>query len=88
MVACTILRSVGKRKSLREFQARFAGVVYPGNTLVLEMWNMGAPKEGSARDKLLVMEEYIFVVKVEETGKVALSHGRALLRTTKLTSYL
>lgn len=60
--------------SLREFQARFARPVIPGDTLVVEMWRTGK-KVGNEG-----FEEVVFVTKVKETGVVVLSNGRAVVK--------
>lgn len=65
-VLITFGNSDGHR--LSEFQARFAKVVFPGDTLVIEMWRMGV-RNG--------IEEILFRTKVKE--EVVLSNGRALL---------
>jgi peroxisomal enoyl-CoA hydratase 2 len=57
--------------NIKEFQARFAAPVKPGDKLVTEMWKTGDVKDG--------WEEVRFVTKVEG-GKVVLSNGRALMR--------
>ncbi|KAI5811595.1 putative peroxisomal dehydratase [Peziza echinospora] len=69
-----ILRSFGgsQPERLLEFQARFASIVIPGDTLVIDMWRTGK-KVGEG-------EEIIFVTKVKETGKVVLSNGRAVVK--------
>ncbi|KAL4879960.1 HotDog domain-containing protein [Aspergillus karnatakaensis] len=54
---------------LKEFQARFAAPVRPGDVLVTEIWKMGWV-EGE--------EEVRFLTRVEK-GKVVLGNGRALL---------
>ena len=66
-VACALLRAAGADRTLKEFQARFASVVYPGDMLLCEVWKMGSQKGG---------EEWRFLTKVEESGKTVLSNGR------------
>jgi len=58
--------------NLKEFQARFASPVKPGDKLVTHMWRMG----GADADGF---EEVRFVTGVEG-GKQVLSNGRALVR--------
>jgi len=69
-----ILKSIGGSdpRNMKEFQARFASPVKPGDKLVTEIWRMGnKDSEG--------WEEVRFVTKVEG-GKVCLSNGRALVK--------
>jgi peroxisomal enoyl-CoA hydratase 2 len=58
--------------NIKEFQARFASPVRPGDKLVTEIWRMGEQKSDG-------WEEVRFVTKIEG-GKVCLSNGRALMR--------
>ncbi|KAI9757936.1 MAG: 26S proteasome regulatory subunit 6A [Chaenotheca gracillima] len=58
--------------NMKEFQARFAAPVKPGDKLVTEIWRTGEIKEGG-------WEEIRFVTRVEG-GKVVLSNGRALMK--------
>lgn len=59
-------------RNIKEFQARFASPVIPGDKLVTNIWRLGNPdKDG--------FEEIRFVTQVEG-GKVCLSNGRALLK--------
>ena len=72
-----VLKSLGGSdpKNLKEFQARFASPVKPGDRLVTEMWRTGETKEG--------WDEVRFVSRVDNgdgKGKVVLSNGRALMR--------
>ncbi|TKA72315.1 hypothetical protein B0A49_03718 [Cryomyces minteri] len=58
--------------NIKEFQARFASPVKPGDKLVTQMWRTGeVDAEG--------WEEVRFVTSVEG-GKVCLSNGRALMK--------
>ncbi len=66
--------------NLREFQARFASPVKPGEKLVTQVWRTGDVNgEG--------FEEIRFVTSVEG-GKVCLSNGRALVKVVKKESKL
>lgn len=58
-------------KNLKEFQARFASPVIPGDKLVTSVWRTGEVKDG--------WEEVRFETKVEGK-KVCLSNGRALIK--------
>ena len=58
-------------KNVKNFQARFAAPVKPGDTLVTEIWRTGE-KDGD-------WEEVRFVTKVEG-GKMVLSNGRAKMK--------
>jgi len=57
--------------NIKEYQARFASPVRPGDKLVTSAWRTGEIKDG--------WEEIRFEVKVEG-GKVCLSNGRALMK--------
>ena len=65
--------------NIREFQARFASPVKPGDKLVTEMWRTGEMKDG--------WEEVRFVTSVAG-GKVCLSNGRALMKCVGAKSKL
>lgn len=56
--------------NIKEFQARFAAPVKPGDKLTTEIWRTGETKDG--------WEEVRFQTKVG--GKVVLSNGRALMK--------
>jgi peroxisomal enoyl-CoA hydratase 2 len=58
--------------NIKEFQARFASPVKPGDKLVTDIWRMGNADSNG-------FEEVRFITKVEG-GKVCLSNGRALLK--------
>jgi len=66
-------------KNIKEFQARFASPVKPGDKLVVEMWRTGQMKDG--------WEEIRFLTKVDG-GKVCLSNGRALMKPVGAKSKL
>ncbi|XMA11167.1 hypothetical protein WAI453_003958 [Rhynchosporium graminicola] len=68
-----LLKAIGGSdpKNIKEFQARFASPVKPGDKLVTDIWLTGN-KEGE-------WEEVRFVTKVEG-GKVCLSNGKALMK--------
>ena len=70
--AHAVLRELGGSNpaSLKEYQARFAAPVLPGQKLVTKMWRTGDIKDG--------WEEIRFVT--EANGKVVLSNGRALIK--------
>ncbi|RYP24805.1 hypothetical protein DL765_000351 [Monosporascus sp. GIB2] len=57
--------------NIKEFQARFASPVRPGDKLVTSVWRTGEIKDG--------WEEIRFETKVAG-GKVCLSNGRALMK--------
>jgi peroxisomal enoyl-CoA hydratase 2 len=61
----------GDPANIKEYQARFASPVMPGDKLVTSVWRTGEVKDG--------WEEIRFETKVEG-GKVALSNGRALIK--------
>jgi acyl dehydratase len=70
-----ILRELGGSdpSNLKEFQARFASPVRPGDRLTTEIWRMGNVQNG--------FEEVRFVTK-NDKGKVVLSNGQCLLKVT------
>lgn len=59
--------------NIKEFQARFASPVKPGDKLITEIWRTGE-KQGE-------WEEVRFICRVDG-GKVCLSNGRALMKTS------
>ena len=71
--AHALLKAVGGSdpRNIRDFQARFASPVKPGDKLVVEIWKTGQIKDG--------WEEIRFVTKVEG-GKICLSNGRAAMK--------
>ncbi|KAB8237879.1 hypothetical protein ETB97_008767 [Aspergillus alliaceus] len=76
-----ILRELGGSdpKNLKEFQARFASPVLPGDKLTTEIWRTGNIEDG--------FEEVRFLTS-NNRGKVVLSNGRCLLKVTGPTSKL
>lgn len=80
MAARAVLQAYRHRDVvLREFRARFASVVYPGDTLLVEMWTMG--EVGS--DTLKRVDRAIEVrvrATVREGGRVALKDAYAVLQ--------
>ena len=80
--AChALLQSFGNSDAanIREFQARFAAPVRPGDKLITEAWRMGESKDG--------WEEIRFVTRVDG-GTMVLSNGRALMRCSHVNSRL
>ncbi|KAL8716353.1 MAG: hypothetical protein Q9220_000259 [cf. Caloplaca sp. 1 TL-2023] len=81
-VAChALLQSLGDSDpaNIREFGARFAAPVRPGEKLVTEAWRTGEYEHG--------WEEIRFLTRIEG-GKVALSNGRALMKCAHLRGRL
>lgn len=78
--AHAVLQQFGKSKpeNLKEFQARFAAPVKPGDKLITEMWRVGG-KEGE--------EEVRFIVRVEG-GKTVLTNGRAVVKVEEVRAKL
>ncbi|CDM35094.1 hypothetical protein DTO013E5_3024 [Penicillium roqueforti] len=76
-----ILRELGGSNpaNMKEFQARFASPVRPGDKLTTEIWRMGNIQDG--------YEEIRFVTK-NDKGRVVLSNGRCLLKVTGAKSKL
>jgi len=56
----------GDQKRFKSIQVRFASPVFPGETLLTEVWKVSPT-------------EFIFQTKVKETGKVCVNNGRLLL---------
>jgi acyl dehydratase len=56
----------GDSAKLKDFEVRFAGVVYPGETIVTEMWRDGASR-------------VILQAKTKERGEIALSSAAATI---------
>ena len=76
-----ILRELGGSdpNNLKEFQARFASPVKPGDKLTTEAWRMGNVEDG--------FEEVRFVTKNGQ-GKVVLNNGRCLVKVADAKSKL
>lgn len=71
--------------NIKVFAARFASPVRPGDTLVTDMWRVGATEEVEGRWGK-GWEEVRFVTRVEESGKVVLSNGRAVVRAAAVVA--
>lgn len=71
----------GNPASIREYGARFASPVRPGDITVTEMWRAGS-KDGEG------WEDIRFQVTVKQTGKVCLSNGRAKMKVKSGNSKL
>ena len=65
--------------NIKEYQARFAAPVKPGDKLITEVWRTGEGSDG--------WEEVRFSTRVEG-GKVVLSNGRALMKCQNVKSKL
>lgn len=74
MAAHAVLKAFGasKPENLKEFQARFAAPVKPGDKLIFDMWKMGN-KDSQGFDEMR------FIVRVDG-GKTVLTNGRALVK--------
>lgn len=75
VAAHAVLKTVGNSNpaNLKEFQARFASPVFPGDELITEIWRTGSKSENG-------FEEIRFLVK-NGKDKIVLSNGRALVKT-------
>lgn len=74
VAAHSILKELGGSNpaNIREYQARFASPVKPGDKLITEMWKTGdVNSEG--------FEEIRFLMRIDG-GKTVLSNGRALVK--------
>lgn len=60
--------------NIKQYQARFASPVKPGDELVTEAWRMGS-KDNQG------FEEIRFITKAN--GKVVLSNGKALIKVVQ-----
>jgi acyl dehydratase len=76
--AHAVLKAFGNSKpeNLKEFQARFAAPVKPGDKTITEMWRLREGEGGKVADG---WEEVRFLVRVEG-GKTVLTNGRAVVR--------
>ena len=69
----------GDPANIKEYQARFAAPVKPGDKLVTEAWRTGEMQDD--------WEDIRFTTRVEG-GKVVLSNGRALMKCKDVKSKL
>lgn len=78
-----VLRELGgsNPQNMREFQARFASPVRPGDRLTTEIWRMGQVVDSDG------FEEIRFITK-NQNGKTVLSNGRALIKVVNKNSKL
>lgn len=78
--AHTILKEFGASNpaNIKEFSARFAAPVRPGDKLATDIWRSG--------EYIGEFEDIRFVTSVN--GKAVLSHGRALIKPPKEKSSL
>lgn len=74
MAAHALLKELGGSNpaNMREYQARFAAPVKPGDNLITDMWKTGETNKDG-------FEEIRFIVRVDG-GKTVLSNGRALIK--------
>lgn len=75
-VAHDLLRELGESEAsnIREFQAKFAGIVKPGDHLQTSFWKLDLKSDG--------WQEIRFITRcVNREGKTCLSEGRALIKT-------
>jgi acyl dehydratase len=79
--AHAVLQQFGQSKpeNMKEFQARFAAPVKPGDKLITEMWRTGQNESK--------FEEIRFIVRVEG-GKTVLTNGRALVKVEETKAKL
>lgn len=77
-----VLKALGgsNPSNLKEFQARFASPVKPGDKLTTEIWRLGNKQQDG-------FEEVRFVTK-NDKGKVVLSNGRAVIKVVAPSSKL
>jgi peroxisomal enoyl-CoA hydratase 2 len=70
-----LLREYGKSDpaNIKEFSARFSGVVRPGDQIQTDIWRIGVVDANG-------WEELRWTALVVGTGKVCLSDGRAVVR--------
>ncbi|TVY90243.1 Peroxisomal hydratase-dehydrogenase-epimerase [Lachnellula willkommii] len=80
VTAYAVLKTVGQGNSvnLKQFEARFASPVNPGDTLVVDIWKLGEVDDEG-------YEEIRFVTKVKG-GETVLSNGRALVKSSSKES--
>lgn len=78
-IAHDLLRELGNSdpSCLKEFSARFSGVVKPGDQVQTDIWKMDTVDSDG-------WEEFRWTARVVNTGKVCLSDGRAVMRVMNL----
>jgi acyl dehydratase len=70
----------GQPSSLREISARFAGPVKPGDQVKVDVWRIGATRDG--------LDDIRWTAAVESTGRLCLSDGRAKVKCPASASKL
>jgi len=78
-IAHDLLRFLGgsKAENLREIEAKFAGIVRPGDKIAVEVWKVKAHGNG--------LDEFWWRAVVTNTGKPCLTDGRAIMRVSNQT---
>jgi peroxisomal enoyl-CoA hydratase 2 len=88
VAAQVVLQHYGRSngKALRDFEARFTSPVCPGDTLNIQLWDMGLVEGSTGIDEDCCLNEIRFNIKVG--NRTVLSNGRALLETRQNSAKL
>lgn len=76
----------GDGKVLRDFEAQFTSPVFPGDTLNIQLWDMGLIEESVDINEDSRINEIRFSVKVG--SRTVLANGRALLESKQKNAKL